>query len=214
MTTGILRQLGPLLDRTLRAAMVLGLGAGLQAVATTVEPPEFNTLVNESDYVIHAVTRSVTAEKRPSARGVKIVTRVELDVVERVAGTAPDTVVLELVGGRVGREALVVEGMPQFYVGDENILFVRDNGRSVCPLVGMMHGRYRVERDAATGRRYVVRNDGRPLRTTAEVTLPNREQSLSQSEQQTTASQALGPTEFIQQIKAAVAAGSRLNREK
>jgi hypothetical protein len=190
---------------TVAALVCLGLSA---ARGTTVLPPDFPTLVNESDCIVRAVTRSVTAEKRPSARGVKIVTRVEFDVRETIAGQAPATLTLEFLGGRVGDERLHVAGMPQFVVGDENILFVRDAGKSICPLYAMMHGRYEVHQQSASGRKFVTRDDGAALQSIAEISTPVSEQSASA----TNADAAMTPDTFIQQIKAVVRPDARFNR--
>ncbi len=176
--------------------------------ATTVVPPEFPTLVNESDCIVHAVTRQVTTEKRPSARGVKIVTLVQFEVVETIAGSAPAQLTLEFLGGRVGDEVLTVQGMPVFKAGDEDILFVRDNGKSICPLYAMMHGRYAVNSDSGTGRKFITRTDGAGLLSVAQIATPLAERSASGA----TAANALTPDTFIQQIKAAVRPDARFNR--
>jgi hypothetical protein len=179
-----------------------------EAAATTVVPPEFDALVNESDYVVHARVSAVSAEKRVSERGAKIVTKVELEVIEVVAGTPPAKIVLELLGGRVGEEKMAVGGMPRFQVGDEDVLFVSGNGRSICPLYGMMHGRYSVEQDPATGRKFVRRSDGVPLSSTRQITAPMAEGTSAKSTGRAAAEAALGPAEFIREIRAAVKPGN------
>ena len=198
--------------------LLLAVACGIVAArGTTVVPPAFDALVNESDYIVRAVVKHVSAEKRPGARGVKIVTRVELDVLEVVAGNPPENVTLELLGGTVGDETLSVRGMPQFREGDEDILFVSGNGRTICPLYGMMHGRYAIERDAASGRKYVVRSDGMPLRDTAQISTPLAEHHDDAPEtmrQRSAAAAALGPTDFIRQIKSALRPAGDRNREK
>lgn len=178
---------------------------------TTVLPPTFDGLVAGSDYVVHGVVTSLSTAKKNTARGFTIVTRVEFKVLEPVTGVPPATLVLELWGGRVGKEALVVDGVPQFQVGGEEILFVRGNGRSVCPLVGMMHGRYAVRTDAASGRRYVARDNGEPLGSVADVSRPPAERLFDEPARSRAVQSALGPAEFIQQIKTAA---GRANRER
>lgn len=182
--------------------------------ATTVLSPEFPTLVNESDFIVHAVTKNVSAEKRIGPRGLKIFTRVEFEIIEVVAGTSPATLTLEFLGGRVGDEVMTVGGMPEFRVGDEDILFVRGNGQSICPLYAMMHGRYSVGREAATGRRYVARSDGTPLQSTAQVAAPLEAQPAEAGEIRAASAVALGPTDFVRQIKASLRPGARALRER
>lgn len=201
--------------RRLARLFFLFLGAAGSAAATTVAPPEFGALVNGSDYVVHAITRNVNAEKRTGARGVKIVTRVELEVIEVVAGTPPEKIILEMLGGRVGDEELRVEGAPRFRVGDEDILFVSGNGRTICPLYGMTYGRYPISSDPATGRRVVLRNDGEPLRDTAQIAAPFSEQHPGNSPTaRTTTTAALSPTEFIRLIRASREPAGQANGEK
>lgn len=182
--------------------------------ATTVIPPDFNQLVNDSDYIIRAVVKSVDSEyQTTSSGGKKIVTKVALDVKEVIAGTPPENVVLEILGGRVGDERMVVEGAPTFKVGDEDILFVRGNGHTIVPLVAMMHGRYPILREAATGRRYMARENKQPLTDTAEISQPiSNAHAAALKAPAKAASQAMTPEDFIQRIKSAV--NSRYVRTK
>jgi len=175
------------------------------ARATTVLPPDFDQLVNESDYIIHAVVKSVTAEYRNDTYGTKIITKVALEVREVVAGTPPKEVVLELLGGRMGDEQMVVEGAPRFKVGDEDVLFVRGNGHTIVPLVAMMHGRYPVMKDAASGRKYMARENQAPLRDTAEISQAMTASLVPATPGAASAmAPAMTPEDFIQRVKAAV----------
>jgi hypothetical protein len=130
---------------------------------------------------------------------------VELQVTAVIAGHPPSPLILRVLGGKVGTKELIVQGAPQFHVGDEDILFVQGNGRQIFPLVRMMHGRYPVKKEAGTGREYIVRSNQVPLRATAEVGLPVAEGSAAalQRRMADTAS-ALTPAQFTQQIRAAV----------
>ena len=191
------------------SCVVLGLAllAGSRAMATTVIPPDFDQLVNESDYIIRASVKSVDSEFRTNSSGKTIFTKVALNVLEVIAGNPPSEVVLEVLGGKVGNEQMVLEGAPRFKVGDEDILFVRDNGRVIVPLVAMMHGRYPVLRDSNSGKRYMARENKTPLSDTAEIAQPMSKESGAAAgapETAKTASSALTPEEFVQRIKAAV----------
>ncbi|MBI3885013.1 MAG: hypothetical protein HY302_04710 [Opitutae bacterium] len=140
--------------------------------ATTVIAPEFDDLVGKADYVVRATVKSVTSEWRVSGGQRHIFTKVELTVNEVITGTPPNPLVLDLLGGVVGDEELRVEGTPKFKVGEEDVLFVQANGRQFYPLVGIMHGKYPVERDAKTGREYIARSNGAPLYNEKEVVEP------------------------------------------
>lgn len=185
--------------------MGLALLAGSRAVATTVIPPDFDQLVNESDYIIRASVKSVESEYRTNGAGKTIFTKVALTVLEVISGQPPAEVVLEILGGKVGDEQMVLEGAPRFKVGDEDILFVRDNGRVIVPLVAMMHGRYPILREPSTGKRYVARENKLPLSDTAEIAQPmGNENAAAAPERAKAVSAALTPEEFVQRIKAAV----------
>lgn len=187
--------------------MVLGFAllAGSRAIATTVIPPDFDQLVNESDYIIRASVKSVKSEYRTNSAGKTIFTKVALDVLEVISGNPPADVVLEILGGKVGDEQMVLEGAPRFKVGDEDILFVRDNGRVIVPLVAMMHGRYPILREPSTGKRYMARENKIPLSDTAEIAQPMSKENTKVAPQPAkAASAALTPEEFVQRIKAAV----------
>ena len=69
-------------------------------------------------------------------------------------------------GGTVDGETMEIADAPTFKVGDEDILFVENNGSQVVPLVGIMHGRFHVRRDDS-GRELVTTNEDEPLRDVA-----------------------------------------------
>ncbi len=196
--------------RHLVATAVLCLGlASAPMLATTVVPPEFVQLVNESDYIVRAVVKSVTVELRVMPSGKRMpFSRVELEVSKIIAGKPPSPLVLEVLGGRSGGRELFITGAPKFEVGDESILFVQGNGSQIFPLVRMAHGLYPIVKEAATGREYVARSDGAPLRGVNEVSRPVHaaEGKAGQPGQASAqaAAQALTPDEFIQQIRSNV----------
>lgn len=176
----------------------------LDVRATTVIPPDFDQLVNESDYIIRATVTSVTSDFRTNEHGKTIITKVALSVKEVIAGVPPANVVLEIMGGRVGDEEMVVQGAPRFKVGDEDVLFVRGNGHTIVPLVGMMHGRYHVMKDPSSDRRYMARENKAPLVDTADVAQPAEASTPSSGQAAKAVKQALTPEQFAQRIKTAI----------
>ena len=191
-------------SRFLSVGLLLLLGF-LSARATSVVPPDFSQLVNESDYIVRAVVKSVTSEWRENQSGRHIFTAVELDVREVIAGQPPQPLILQMLGGKVGGEEMTIAGAPRFKVGDEDILFIRGNGVNISPLFAIMHGRYPVMKEKGTGREFVTRSNKVPLSDTAEVALPVAEGAAQalQLKMKSTA-QALTPDQFIQRVKAAV----------
>jgi len=81
---------------------------------------------------------------------------------------------LTFLGGRIGEMRQEVAGMPSFMIGDRDVLFVRADGASFLPLVGLFHGRFRI----VTGRNgigdFVANSARQPLLTTASYANPAR----------------------------------------
>ena len=140
--------------------------------ATTVVAPDFDSLVKQADFVVRAVVKSKAAEWRSDGRNRHIITKVTLDVREIIKGAPTLPLVLEMLGGRIGSDEMVVEGAPSFVVGDEQILFVHGNGRQFFPLVAIMYGQYLVSRDSSTGQDFIHRSNGSPLYDVKDVALP------------------------------------------
>jgi hypothetical protein len=185
----------------------IGFSAALAAVrvsATSVVPPDFAQLVNESDYVVRGVVKSVQSEfAAPTSR--KIVTNIEVDVLEVIAGQPPEKVVLHMLGGRVGDQEMILEGAPEFRVGEESIFFVSGNGRTICPLFAMKYGQYPIAKEPETGRPYVARGNKAPLENVSEVALPMMEGPAADLQARLkNPARALSPADFVQQIKSAV----------
>ena len=156
-----------------RLLLLLLVGTAL-ARAMTVEAPAFPELVAAAEAVYRGHVTAVQARRveRPDGGGAMIKTFVTFAIDRAIKGAAGTEVVLEFLGGRVGDDILEISGVPQFTVGDREILFVQGNGRQFCPLVAVMHGRYRIVRDATTGRDYIARENGQPLTDVAEVAQP------------------------------------------
>jgi hypothetical protein len=53
--------------------------------------------------------------------------------------------------------------MPSFAVGERVLLFVRDNGTALCPVVGWHQGRFDVVRDPKTGAEHLTDGLGHPV---------------------------------------------------
>ena len=150
-----------------------GLASGPAARATSVIPPSFPELVEEAEAIYRGRVSHVEARRVEQSEGVSVIKTFVTVAVERVLkGPDRSEVTLEFLGGTVGDETLTVTGMPVFAVGDREFVFVQKNGIQMCPLVALMHGRYRVRRDDAGARDYVARDNGTPLTDTAEVELP------------------------------------------
>lgn len=153
------------------AALML-LAATPAARATTVIQPTFDQMVGSADYVVRAQVKSVESSWREDATrpGQSYIgSRITLEVREVITGTPPSPLVLDVVGGKVGKDELTVSGTPRLTVGQECILFIRGNGQTIFPVVGLNHGYFPVRRDARTGEAQVLRSDGRLLYSMQEL---------------------------------------------
>jgi len=171
------------------------------AVATTVIPPTFTELVAQSDSVLWGEVTAINSELVTQGNSRAIFTRVTVAVREQIIGTNPTTVTLEFLGGTVGELTMVVDGMPRFTLGQNDILFVQNNGRQICPLVGMAHGRYTIVRDPLSGTDQVARDNGASLTNVAQVSHPLTQGTLSDTLQRLGGTP-MTPAAFIAEIRA------------
>jgi hypothetical protein len=156
----------------LARVLLLAFLAFSMAHATSVVPPTFSELVAEAQTIVRGRVTATECRWVDSPQGRAIKTYVTFAVLRTLKGTPAETLTLELLGGELDGHGMRVEGMPQFSIGDTEIIFVSGNGMRFCPLIGMMHGRYRVVNDPVSARTYVARNDRVPLASEFDVQLP------------------------------------------
>jgi hypothetical protein len=145
-------------------ALLLG---NAPAFPTTVVPPTFEELVDRANTIFVGETVSRRSQRLENRDGPLIVTLVTFNVVETLKGAPGLQMTLEFMGGTVDDVTLVVSGMPQFNVGDKDVVFVGNATNAVSPLVGFAHGRFRISKDDRTGRESVRTYDGRNFAGTA-----------------------------------------------
>src|SRR5438309_3436496 len=136
--------------------------AACAALATTVIPPSFDDLVGRAEMIFQGTVTDVRSEWTGEGAQRHIMSYVTVKVEETIKGNPGASVTLQMLGGTVGAETMEVADAPKFKVGDRDILFVENNGTQFIPLVGIMHGRFRVQKDES-GRDVVLTNDGAPL---------------------------------------------------
>jgi hypothetical protein len=132
-------------------------------VATTVIAPTFAQLIAGAERVVVAEVVDVESRRVIESSGPTIVTEVSLRIERTLKGQARSIITLEFPGGTIGDETLEISGMPRFRIGDRDVLFIKGGRISLSPLVGFMHGRFRVTTDPATGTDYVSRYNFTPF---------------------------------------------------
>jgi hypothetical protein len=121
------------------------------AAASLVVALDTNELAKRADLI--AVADVLSVQSAWDQRHVKILTTIELSVVESWKGSAQPASHITVVqpGGTVGDVAMVVFGLSQFTPGERTLVFLRGKTTS-AGVVGMSQGKRPMRRDAATGR--------------------------------------------------------------
>ena len=128
--------------------------------ATTVIPPTFDQLVNQAELIFQGTVTDVKSQWTGEGAQRHIVSFVTFKIDEQIKGEAGATYTMRMLGGTVGDQTMEVTDSPKFTAGDRDILFVENNGRQFVPLVGIEYGRFRVQRDAGSGREVVANDHG------------------------------------------------------
>ena len=157
--------------RTLSIVVVAALLVGARAASpTTIIPPTFDDLVARAEtiFVGQAVDRRSEWEITRSGRS--IITLVTFDVARVLKGSPTIRTQLTFLGGSIDDTTMQVADMPEFRVGDRDVLFVSGDRLAASPIVGFAYGRFRIVRDPISGADVVRTHDGRPLANTTDVT--------------------------------------------
>jgi hypothetical protein len=121
----------------------------------------------------------------------KIFTRTTILVDETYKGEHSPRVELIQLGGVVGNVKVTVEGALQWREGEEVLLFLEPYGiASQYQVAGLSQGRFEIERDPETGRRFVrrpafagvelLKSDGGPAKSDGKVEKVPLEQFVSE----------------------------------
>ena len=143
-------------------SLLLMLCAGLAADgvrATTVIPPTFDQLVREAELILEGTVIDARSQWTGEGAERNIVTYVTFNVEDAIKGAPGKSYAIRILGGTVDGQTMEVSDTPRFKTGDRDILFVEHNGSQFVPLVGIMHGRFHVQRDGA-GRDVVAKDSG------------------------------------------------------
>ena len=132
------------------------------ARATTVVSPTFDQLVDEAELIFQGRVTGVRSQWTGEGAQRVIVTFITFSVEDNMKGNPGRSYTIRMLGGTVDGETIEIADAPKFNVGDRDILFVEHNGSQFIPLVGIMHGRFHVQRDRV-GVESVTTNEGKAL---------------------------------------------------
>ena len=129
--------------RSIALAALLALAIVPSSRATTVLPISLATMTRASDLIVHG---TVTGSRVEAVNGNErhLRTIVDVSVTELLRG-APGTrtVQLQLMGGRLGKWAMEIPGMPTFSAGEEVVLFLEKTSVNWA-LTGLAQGKFTV----------------------------------------------------------------------
>ena len=174
------------------ACLCVGLHA---ARGTTVIPPSFDELVSRAEVIFQGTVTDVRSQWTGEGAQHRIESYVTFKVEDAMKGAPGESYTLRMLGGTVDGETMEVSDSPKFKVGDRDVIFVENNGSQFIPLVGIMHGRFHVDKDKQTGREMITTNEREPLKDLSR---------LGKQEQKASASEALSPNDFKFAIRRAV----------
>jgi hypothetical protein len=152
-------------------SLFLMLCAGLAVTsvpATTVIPPTFDQLVSDAELIFQGTVTHTRSQWTGEGAERHIDTYVTFSIEDAIKGAPGNSYTIRMLGGTVNGETIEVSDTPRFKVGDRDILFVEHNGSQFVPLVGIMHGRFHVQKDAG-GRDIVAKDNGLSLANVAEL---------------------------------------------
>ena len=123
------------------------IAVALSARATTVIPPDFDHLVSRAQVIFEGDVTAVQSQWIGEGAEHRIVTFVTFKVDDTLKGDAGASYTIRMLGGTVDGRTMSVTDAPKFQAGDHDLLFVENNGSQFIPLVGIQHGRFRIQKD-------------------------------------------------------------------
>jgi hypothetical protein len=124
------------------------------ARATVLVPAEFREVVRGSELIAYGRVVDVRAQWQEGRQRIDSV--VTMEVASWLKGGTDRTLNFAVPGGELGRYREVIVGAPLFKPGDEAVLFLRYDGKSLPYVYGLNQGVFRVRVDAQSGRRMVA----------------------------------------------------------
>ncbi len=200
--------------KTIRSFFVLFciLAFACVAQATTVIPPTFDELVNEAELIFQGTVTNVTSQWTGEGARRHIESYVTVNVEDPIKGNPGASYTLSMLGGTVDGETMEVSDSPKFKIGDRDVLFVEHNGTQFIPLVGIMHGRFRVQKDTLSGAEVVLNDEGKALTDVTQLGKGDEHTALAAKNSSTAnapAASAMNAADFKAAIRAKLAQAVR-----
>jgi hypothetical protein len=137
--------------------------------ATTVIPPTFDQLVSDAEMIFEGTVTALRSEWTGEGDKRHIVTYVTFKIEDSIKGALGAEYTIRMFGGTVDGHTMEATDTPRFKVSDRDILFVEHNGTQFVPLVGIMHGRFHVKQDDASGQESIAKDSGAQVSDTTKL---------------------------------------------
>jgi hypothetical protein len=163
--------------------------------ATTAKLASDDQLIRTSRVILTGDVQAIQASW--DARRQNIYTYVTVKVSEVLKGQLRnDTIVIKQAGGRVGDDAIIIDGAPKYKVGQEVLLFLNTLPDGSLTIAHLFQGKYEIVADADTGRQMVRRTiDGDNVHI-----LPGQTEQVTNSAELSA---------FIEKIRATLRSGAK-----
>ncbi len=130
------------------------LSLSLPTVSTTMFKVGLEDLTRGSEVIVQAkVTAIVTQWNKDQTA---IYTYIRMNIIDDLIGQDEDNeIIIQQIGGTIGSVTLSVDGIANYQVGEENVLFLLKDTRNVVTYqtMGMFQGKYRIYLDINNVRR-------------------------------------------------------------
>jgi len=137
-------------------AVFLLLSVASPSHALSVRERSFDDLITRADEIIYGKVRHIHSE--PSVN--RIFTYIRLTEIITVKGQVDESggeeYLLRMAGGRHGNRLETYPGVPKFEVGQRYIIFVRNNNKTLFPLVGLKQGIFSTRYNALSQKHEVL----------------------------------------------------------
>jgi len=152
----------PTMSKTTRTLIVFILMYSLFSVmaansdATVVKPLNLSQLTMQADLIFSG--KVLATESRWDSTRSKIWTHVTFSVDEVIGGSfAEKEITLRLPGGAIEADniRMRVDGVPEFRVGEEVLLFCSRDPKRMNPIIGWFQGRFKIRLDETLGQRVI-----------------------------------------------------------
>ncbi len=128
---------------TLCSVLVLSWVPG--ATATTLVRMDLDALAHSAEFIVRARCRALQSRWESGA----LWTFADFDVLESFKGVPEKRLRVRLPGGRAGNIQMRVDGVPQFSIGEEIVLFVERTSAGDLGVTSWAQGTFRIIREAS-----------------------------------------------------------------